>query len=151
MDIIKGKSCKLQTLFKKVLLAILLMMFILGCQDGEIGTKPGTVPGLFTTWQLVSTSVSCPGDDVVVTQPEEDVLLTLRSNTYNITLGGETIYDGTVKFDGELIFFTPSPFPNNFLGQVNWVFNGRNLVLNSSESRGPGSIENCSVRRSYNF
>lgn len=136
---------------KKWVFAILLGFCILSCQDGGISTQPATVPGLFVTWQLLSESVLCPGDDPVVTEPEEVILLTLRQNTYTMTRAGEVIFEGSAKFDGETIFFTPSPFPNNFLGQVKWVFNGSGLVLNAVESKGPGSLENCTVRRSYDF
>lgn len=138
-------------MFKRIFPIILLMVFVQACQDGEIGTQPATVPGLFVTWQLISETVTCPGEDPVVTEPEDEVLLTLRRDTYTIKRAGEIIYDGSANFDGETIFFTPSPFPNNFLGEVKWVFNGRSLVLNSTESKDQGDLANCSVKRSYDF
>jgi hypothetical protein len=138
-------------MLKRGILVSLLAILLVGCQDGEIGTQPATVPGLFITWNLVSETVICPGEDAVVTEPDDVVLLTLRKNNYTMTSNGNTVSEGPANFDGNQIFFTPSPFPNNFLGAVAWVFSGRDLVLNSSETKAPGSLISCEVRRLYDF
>lgn len=132
-----------------LLYILVLFAFVTACKDDGIGTNPATIPGLFVTWELVKETTRCPGEDPVVVEPEAVVLLVLRKSTFEVTRDGEIMYEGTASYEGESIFFTPSPFPNNFLGAVAWAFDGAGLVLNSSESKEPGSLDICAVKRTY--
>lgn len=61
----------------------------------------------------------------------------------------EIVFDGSISFDGKDMFYAPSPFPNNALGAASFAFNGANLVINSTENKAAGEIENCRVRRVF--
>ena len=136
-------------MYKKALSILFICSFLVSCEDGGIDTTPGTVPGLFINWQLVSETVVCPNERPAVHQPQDEVVLMLRGDLFRTQLNGSTTLEGSAIFEGENIFLSPSPFPNNFFGEVKWVFNGRSLVLTSNESKSAGSPDICAVRRVY--
>jgi len=136
-------------MLKRLFVLIFLSGLLVGCGDDDFGTSPATVPFLFQTWQLKTETTSCPDDDPVVVQVEQVILLTIKQSSFTLTTDGVVTHEGDLRFDSEEMYFTPSPFPNNFLGAATWIFNGSNLVLNSSEAKGPGSLETCSVRRAF--
>jgi hypothetical protein len=137
---------------KKVLPILLICSFFTSCGDDDVGVSAGTVPGLFIDWKLVSETVECPNEDPAVSQPQDEIVLMFRrGDVFRVEVNGSITLEGSAIFDGDNVFLTPSPFPNNFFGEVKWVFNGASLILNSNESKAAGDPEICSVRRVYDI
>lgn len=136
-------------MFKRLVICFLLLTCLMGCEDDEFGTNPATLPGLFITWQLTSTTTTCNDGVPVVVEPQDKIIMVIRKSNYTVTVNGALAYEGSISFDGKDMFFAPSPFPNNALGVASFAFNGADLVINSIENKAAGEIENCRVRRVY--
>lgn len=135
-----------------ILTAVLPCFFVTSCRYEEPPITHITNPDFFTTWVFSEENAVCnQGSTFPNNNQSKNIELKILSNsTYEYSVNGELTQSGSFIALSEKITFTPPISPNGIDINSTYVLTGPNLVITTTELLKLGSVETCTVKRTYN-